>query len=290
MQVRPREAAGAIARDHRRQLGRALVQPRFLVLVNIPVDHVLKLVRQHALVVRRANRPAHRVEVDEEHLGLVRGRHSFGRILAGAGVVSGDPVPHVARVQDDEVRIAVDAGGPFFPEDLVHARTDGFLKHVGRALDRFPVGGLPDLVEDVDVIGLVDQLRIDLELVIVVEVVDPEGPHRAQFKLRRWRGGRLRDVRHAEQTARQVDPVALRDDRFAGQRAYLPLAARVMAAILCGDRCGSSVTSSASVSRAAISPAAVKCSVHRVYPLHAWALRREVNLSPGDGCFDYTSV
>ncbi len=120
------------------------------------------------------------------------------------------------------MRIAVDAGERFGPEDFVHFGPDQVLERVRRVLDRLQIHRLAHLDEHINVVGLVDQLRVHLELVIGVQVIRPEGDHVANRALRRGVGRRIGDLGHAQQGLRQVDPVAGREDRAAQQVERLP--------------------------------------------------------------------
>ena len=81
-------AAGVIAVEIGRQLGKALVEPRGFVPVPVPVDHVLEFVGQSAVIVLAVNVQV--VHADVEHLHLVRVLPHCCDELIGAGVVTTD--------------------------------------------------------------------------------------------------------------------------------------------------------------------------------------------------------
>ncbi len=226
-----RKVARAVARNHRRQFRQALVEPRVFVGVHVPMDHVLKLVRQYALVVRRANGPLHRVQVDEEHLVLVGPRDRFGRVFALAAIIRRDPATQVARVQDVQVRIAVDAGEPLGAKHLDHLRADRLLERVRRALYSRQIRVVAFLEEHVNVLGGVDQPCVDLELVVLVQVVCREGQHVPDLQFRCGRG-RFGDVRHTQQALGQIHTVTR------GDHGVFKLAQRLLVTVRVHERRG----------------------------------------------------
>ena len=112
--------ARLVPRNLGRHLGHALVHPHVLADVQVPVDGMLELVRQHAEVLPAAG--AQPIAVHDYHLALVAVR------VRGAGVrVAGREVARGSderRVQHGEARVAVNARFPYVADGVHDWRAD----------------------------------------------------------------------------------------------------------------------------------------------------------------------
>ena len=151
-----------------RQFGEALVQPGLFVAVVVPVDHVLELVSQHAVVEIVID--GHVFDVDVKHLQFVgivaHGRDKF----ICAGVVAGDGAPQAAGVEDGNVGVVIHAGSPLGAEESTVGGIGVLLEQVCRSDQVVPVEAHPLLDPHVQVLGLVLQDSIDVELFVGVHV------------------------------------------------------------------------------------------------------------------------
>ena len=187
-------AAAVVAVQLRSQLAHSLVDPTGLVLVLVPVDHVLELMRQHAVVEVGVGLGV--VDVDVEHLPLVGEGLRLVADLIGATEIAGNAVAKLLGVQDVQPRVVVHAGTPFAAEEVAVGRVGRFGELVGRGLQSNRV--VFHAVFDPHIHHVIDisQRRIDLEMLVGVVVVDPEllafvqpvGGRRVVDDLRDWPG------------------------------------------------------------------------------------------------------
>ena len=121
------------ADKHRAVFGETLVDPGFLEVVGVGVDHVLKLVGEYdveggAAGLQRA--------IHVHHLGLVAEGPDGAQVLVVAGIVAADRAAEIS-LQDDDARVAVDARDVGLAED---ARDDGPGRRVERIGGRLHIG------------------------------------------------------------------------------------------------------------------------------------------------------
>ncbi len=132
-----RHGAGVAAQagEHLRQLRGALVEPRVLVAVQVPVDHVLELVGEHGVVGSCARRQG--VDVHEHHLRLITVGVGEARVLVSAEKVADGPSE--ARVEDHDAGVAVDAGVPLGAKGLAQRGIGVGVKGAGRGEQRLAI-------------------------------------------------------------------------------------------------------------------------------------------------------
>ena len=165
----PGVEAGEVGGEHRE----ALVEPGVLVPVGVPVDHVLELVGQRAVVAVAVDHLV--LEADVEHLHLVGVLPHGGDELVGAGVVPTDAA-QAAGVEDVDVRVTIHARRPLGAEEGAHGGVGVALEGLGRLPHAGLVRWHPLLHPHVEVIGLVHHHRGDVELLVGVGVRDVEDP------------------------------------------------------------------------------------------------------------------
>jgi len=157
-----------IAHQVRRHLAQALVDPRGLAVVAVPVDHVLELVGYEAQVVGGAGRV--HAEVDVEHLHGVGVRVDGLGHLVRAAEVAGD-AGHRLVVQHVHARVVVHAGRPLAPKDLAQPRVDGTGERLRAVLQLGAVERLVHLHPEPGVVGDDLEPRLDVQLAVVDDVV-----------------------------------------------------------------------------------------------------------------------
>ncbi len=120
-----------IAVEIRSQLREALVHPGILIAINRPVDHVLELVGQDALV--RICARLQSVRVDVEHLSLIRVGVSQPGVLIGVQVVSIYRGPQSTGLEYVNVGVIIYSRRPLASEELAVGGIDVAFEPLGRS-------------------------------------------------------------------------------------------------------------------------------------------------------------
>ena len=123
--------ARLVARNLGRHLRHALVHPHILAQVLIPVDRMLKLVRQHAEVLPAAG--AQPVAIHHDHLTLVAVGMSRARVRVARREVASRS--HKRRMQHRQARVAVNARLPNIADGCHNRRANFALEHIRRLLE-----------------------------------------------------------------------------------------------------------------------------------------------------------
>ena len=122
---------GRISGYFLREFAQPFVDPRFLVAVVIPVDHVLKLMSEDGLIVGKAVSLVQPVQIDIEHLLLIGEGIGNGTVEVGAGEVTCDAAPQAGGVEDVQAGVVVDSGARFFAEEFAYEGVDGLGEDIG---------------------------------------------------------------------------------------------------------------------------------------------------------------
>jgi len=114
------------------QLRHPLVDPRVFVAVGVPMDHVLKLVGQHAIV--KAGTWLHApIQVDVEHLFLVGELVNQAGVFVSTGKVARHATAQFTSVKDVQVYVVVHARRPLAPKEAPVGGIGLRLKSLRRA-------------------------------------------------------------------------------------------------------------------------------------------------------------
>ncbi len=175
------------------QLGHPLVDPRRFIPVVRPVNHMLELVGQRAIVVGAIRLRVARVRGDEEHLALVRVLVNLLRVLVRGSEVARDIFAHVPGMEDVQPRVAVDAGRPFAAKELAVRGIGLFCEPFRRRFQITLVKPHADLDPHCHDIRHVLQFRRDLRVFLRVAVRHPELAAVAYLVLRRGVRHHFRD-------------------------------------------------------------------------------------------------
>ena len=186
--------ARLVPRDLRSHLRHALVHPHILALVEVPVDRMLKLMRQHAEVFLAAR--SQPVAVHHDHLALVAVRMSRTRVRVARREVACRS--HKRRMQHRQARVAVNARLPYIADGCHNRRANFALEHICRPLKL--LRGQFRLLVGVPVCVLAHgkQLRIHLVHAPLDEVGHEEPlamSHIAALRIRRQRARQRRAPR-----------------------------------------------------------------------------------------------